>query len=82
VTLGRGTVYDPNWKNREDQHVSSLSMNHHGMALHLIGNDCEGVWKVLYVCSLLDQVDDMLGSYGKMLGKKIWGDCVGRLQEL
>jgi len=52
------------------------------MGLHLIGSDCEDVWEVLYVCSALDQVDDMLGIDGKMLGRKIWGDCVGRLQEL
>ena len=82
MTLGRGTFSDRSWKNREDQHDSSLSVNHHGMALHLIGSDCEDVWKVLYICSALDQADDMLWSDSEMLGRKIWGDYVGRLQEL
>lgn len=56
------------------------------MALHLTGNDCEDVWKVLYIyiyiCSALNQADDMLWSDGEMLGRKIRGDCVGRLQVL
>lgn len=79
MALGRGTFPDPSWNNREDQHVSSLLVNHHGMALHLIGSDCEDVWKVLYICSALVQADDVLWSDGEMLGRKIWGDCVGRL---
>jgi len=52
------------------------------MALRLIGSDCEDVWRVLYICSALDQADDMLWSGNEVLGRKIWGDCVGRLQEL
>jgi hypothetical protein len=43
-------------------------VNHHGMALHLIGSDCEDVWKVLYACSALDWFDDMLGVMAKCLG--------------
>jgi len=82
VALGRGTFSDPSWKNREDQHDSSLPVNHQGIALHLIGSECEDVWKVLYICGALCQADDMLWSDSEMLGRKIWGDCVRRLQEL
>jgi len=37
-----GTCFDPSWKNHEAHCDSCLSVDLHGMAVHLFGRDCEG----------------------------------------
>jgi hypothetical protein len=43
---------------------------------------CVCLYIYIYICSAQDRSDDMLWSDSGMLGRTIWCDYVGRLQEL
>ena len=54
MDLERGPCFEPKLKNQETRCDSSLSTEHHSMAVHLTSSDCEGFYRKCCVFNAVD----------------------------